>query len=49
MKQNKDIDVSKNNEHSQKAIQDQTACMQISKNEILIKVNSVNFVRLSGF
>lgn len=49
MKKNKVIDASKNNEHQQKTVQDQTACMQISKGEILIKINSVNFVRLSGF
>ncbi|HGY1777099.1 TPA: hypothetical protein ACNVM6_001006 [Citrobacter amalonaticus] len=30
------------------AAKNQAACMQISKGEILIKTNSVNFVRLSG-
>ena len=49
MKQNKDIDVSKKKEHPQKAVQDWTAYMQISKDEILIKTNSVNFVRLLRF
>lgn len=49
MIQNNVIEVPKNDEHPQNAAQQQTAYMQISENEISVKVGNVISVRLLAF
>lgn len=44
-----DIDVPKNDEYSQNAAQEQTAYMQISENEVSVKIDNVISVRLLAF
>ncbi|HCR1907039.1 TPA: hypothetical protein ONC25_004425 [Enterobacter asburiae] len=49
MNQNSDIDLPKIDEHSQNTAQKQTAHMQISEDEISVKIDNVISVRLLAF